>query len=117
MKIHFTIITWLGLFISLSCLQKPVVQAQEVKPFENNDRVVFLGNSITDGGHYHSYIWLYYTTRFPEMDLTIENAGIGGDRVIEMVKRLDGDVFSRRPTVLVTTFGIDRKSTRLNSSH
>lgn len=39
---------------------------------------VFLGNSITDGGHYHSYIWLYYMTRFPYMDLRVMNAGIGG---------------------------------------
>src|SRR5690606_17996100 len=81
--------------------------AQEIQPFESNDRVVFLGNSITDGGHYHSYIWLYYMTRFPEMDLTVLNAGIGGDRAVEMVKRLDGDVFSKRPTVLVTTFGMN----------
>src|SRR5690606_11334455 len=74
---------------------------------KNNDRVVFLGNSITDGGHYHSYILLYYTTRFPAMNLSVLNAGIGGDRVGDMVKRLDGDVFSKRPTVLVTTFGMN----------
>lgn len=83
------------------------VQAQEIKPFKPGDRVVFLGNSITDGGHYHSYIWLYYLTRFPRMDVTFLNAGIGGDRVIEMLRRLDGDVFGKRPTVLVTTFGMN----------
>ena len=43
--------------------------AQTVAPFKDGDRAVFLGNSITDGGHYHSYIWLYYMTRFPYMDL------------------------------------------------
>ena len=32
--------------------------AQTVAPFKDGDRAVFLGNSITDGGHYHSYIWL-----------------------------------------------------------
>ena len=36
-------------------------------PFQKGDRVVFLGNSITEGGHYHSYIWLYYITHFPEL--------------------------------------------------
>jgi hypothetical protein len=40
-------------------------QAQSIEPFKDGDRAVFLGNSITDGGHYHSYIWLYYMTRFP----------------------------------------------------
>jgi len=81
--------------------------AQQITPFKENDRVVFLGNSITDGGHYHSYIWLYYMTRFPDMRFTILNAGVGGDRAEEMFKRLDGDVFSKRPTVLITTFGMN----------
>ena len=81
--------------------------AQQVSPFKENDRVVFLGNSITDGGHYHSYIWLYYMTRFPEMNLTVLNAGVGGDRAEEMFKRLDGDVFPKNPTVLITTFGMN----------
>lgn len=81
--------------------------AQQISPFRENDRVVFVGNSITDGGHYHSYIWLYYMTRHPEMNLLLQNAGIGGDRVIEMVKRLDADVFSKQPTVLITTFGMN----------
>lgn len=101
MKMKNLILFYL-LFLSAS-----VTIAQEITPFKNGDRVVFLGNSITDGGHYHSYIWLYYMTRFPEMRLTIMNAGIGGDQAIDMVRRLDGDVFSKRPTVLITTFGMN----------
>lgn len=81
--------------------------AQQISPFKDGDRVVFLGNSITDGGHYHAYIWLYYLTRFPEMKLKIFNAGIGGDRVVDMLRRLDGDVFNKQPTVLITTFGMN----------
>jgi len=83
------------------------ISAQQVSPFKEGDRVVFLGNSITDGGRYHSFIWLYYMTRFPDMPLTIMNAGIGGDTAYDMNKRLDGDVFSKRPTVLVATFGMN----------
>ncbi len=97
-----TIITLLllsHLFVSLN--------AQQVKPFKDGDRVGFLGNSITDGGHYHSYIWLYYMTRFPDMRLTVLNMGIGGDKASDMVRRLDGDVFSKRPSVLITTFGMN----------
>ena len=107
MKNYRSKIAWLQLFVAFFFLQGTVTQAQEIKPFVNNDRVVFLGNSITDGGHYHSFIWLYYMTRFPAMNLSVFNAGIGGDRVVEMVRRLDGDVFSKQPTVLVTTFGMN----------
>lgn len=81
--------------------------AQTVAPFKDGDRAVFLGNSITDGGHYHSYIWLYYMTRFPYMDLRVMNAGIGGETAGDMYKRLDGDVLSKRPTVLTVTFGMN----------
>lgn len=84
-----------------------ILKAQEITPFKEGERAVFLGNSITDGGHYHSYIWLYYMTRFPDMRLTVLNAGIGGDKASDMLVRLDGDVFSKRPTVLITTFGMN----------
>lgn len=83
------------------------VGAQEIAPFKDGDRVVFLGNSITDGGLYHSYIWLYYMTRFPEMNLKIMNGGIGGDTAYDMYKRLDDDIFSKEPTVLAVTFGMN----------
>ncbi len=81
--------------------------AQTVKPFKEGDRAVFLGNSITDGGHYHSFIWLYYMTRFPDMHIRVFNGGIGGDTAYDMNKRLDGDIFSMNPTVLMVTFGMN----------
>lgn len=81
--------------------------SQTVKPFKEGERAVFLGNSITDGGHYHSYIWLYYMTRFPNMNLRVFNGGIGGDTAYDMNKRLDGDIFSLNPTVLMVTFGMN----------
>ena len=70
--------------------------AQTVKPFKEGDRAVFLGNSITDGGRYHSFIWLYYMTRFPNMPIRVFNGGIGGDTAYDMNKRLDGDIFAMK---------------------
>ncbi|GAB1416808.1 SGNH/GDSL hydrolase family protein [Paludibacter sp.] len=81
--------------------------AQVVSKFKKGENVVFLGNSITDGGHYHSYIWLFYMTRFPDMPIRIQNAGIGGNTAADMLKRLDGDVFSKKPTTLVVTYGMN----------
>lgn len=89
------------------CLIWNTAFAQTVKPFEEGERAVFLGNSITDGGHYHSYIWLYYMTRFPNMNLRIFNGGIGGDTAFDMDKRLDGDIFNLNPTALMVTFGMN----------
>jgi hypothetical protein len=83
------------------------VNAQSIAPFHTGDRVVFLGNSITDGGHYHSYIWLYYMTHFPNTRITCINAGIGGDNVKQMSDRFDTDVLPMKPTVLTLTWGMN----------
>lgn len=81
--------------------------AQQIKPFHQGDRIAFLGNSITDGGHYHSYVWLYYMTRFPNERIEIFNSGIGGDVIKMMYDRLDDDVLTHHPDVIVLTFGMN----------
>jgi len=83
------------------------VQAQGIAPFRKGDRVAFVGNSITDGGHYHSYIWLYYMTHFPKMRLWMANCGVGGDTAKEILARFDDDVLAKEPTVLTFTFGMN----------
>lgn len=84
------------------------VQAQKNIPaFKKGERVVFVGNSITHGGHYHSFIWLYYMTRFPNEPVTIMNAGIGGDSAWDIKKRLEEDIFSKNPTYMTMTFGMN----------
>lgn len=68
-----------GLHVLCALLVCVQIQAQKLPtPFQKGDRVVFLGNSITEGGHYHSYIWLYYVTRFPESRIHVYSAGTGG---------------------------------------
>ena len=81
--------------------------AQTEAPFKAGDRVAFVGNSITDGGHYHSYIWLYYMTHFPNARITCFNVGIGGDWVGQMYDRLDDDALSKNPNVLTLTWGMN----------
>lgn len=98
-------IFWL---LSLICLSCGCLQAQTAIPrFEKGERVVFVGNSITHGGHYHSFIWLYYMTRFPDLPITIMNAGIGGESAWDIKDRLDYDVFDRKPTYVTLTFGMN----------
>jgi lysophospholipase L1-like esterase len=81
--------------------------AQKIAPFHSGDRIAFVGNSITDGGHYHSYIWLYYMTHFPNMRITCFNTGIGGDDMSQIYNRFDDDVFAKNPTVLTLTWGMN----------
>ncbi len=98
------IIVFTSSLLLIFCL---FAKAQDNRPFKEGDRIVFDGNSITHGGHYHSYVWLYYMTHFPNRRIQIFNCGIGGDVAGDMYKRIGSDVFSKKPTVIFLTFGMN----------
>ncbi len=77
------------------------------RPFENGDRVCFIGDSITHGGLYHSYITLFYTTRFPERKLKTFNCGISGDSANGATRRFDWDVAIHSPTISTIMMGMN----------
>jgi lysophospholipase L1-like esterase len=91
-------------FLTSGCMLS--LQAQ-VAPFKKGDRVAFVGNSITDGGHYNYYICLYYMTRFPGQRIDVFNVGIGGDVAEQIYSRFDGDLLPKKPTVVALTFGMN----------
>ena len=45
----------------------------------DGDRVAFLGDSITEGDKYTTYLQAYALTRHPQWKLTFRNVGLGGD--------------------------------------
>ena len=47
--------------------------------FQDHDKVVFLGDSITEQKLYTTYIEAYAVTRFPKLKLAFANRGWGGD--------------------------------------
>jgi lysophospholipase L1-like esterase len=83
------------------------VGQQTIPPFSAGERVALVGDSITHGGHYHSYIWLYYMTRFPSMPVTLINCGVGGDEARSILDRWDWDIARRNPTYITLTFGMN----------
>lgn len=95
------------LIICTFCFLLFPARAQQIPSFKPNDRIVFLGNSITEGGHYHSYIWLYYMTHFPKLPLRLYNGGIGGDCVSQLSFRFDTDIKVKKPTYLICSFGMN----------
>lgn len=75
-----------------------------VKP---NDRVLFLGDSITEQYQYSTDIELYLTTRFPAWNLTFINAGISGDTAQGGRNRFQEHVLAEKPTVITINFGMN----------
>lgn len=75
--------------------------------FQKGDRVVFLGDSITEQYEYSSDIELYLTTRFPEWKIFFLNAGIGGDTANGGAKRFQKQVLDEKPTAITINFGMN----------
>jgi lysophospholipase L1-like esterase len=75
--------------------------------FKEGDRIVFLGDSITEQYQYSTDIELYLTTRFPKWKLTFINAGIGGDTATGGANRFLNHVLAEKPTALTINFGMN----------
>jgi hypothetical protein len=81
--------------------------AHAASVFKYNDTVCLVGDSITHSGPYHSYVLLYYATRFPQMRIKFINCGISGDSASGMMGRLQKDVFSNNATVATLSAGMN----------
>lgn len=85
----------------------------------DGQRVVFFGDSITQGGTYVQLIDLYLTTRFPERVIEVINHGISSETVSgtseldhtprrpDAHKRFARDIAAWKPDVLVACFGMN----------
>src|SRR5262249_37892282 len=75
--------------------------------FQKGDRIVFLGDSITEQYQYSTDIELYLTTRFPKWNLVFLNTGIGGDRAVGGARRFKNHVLAEKPTAGTLDFGMN----------
>jgi Lysophospholipase L1 and related esterases len=88
--------------------------------------IVFLGDSITHGSFeiymdkdgsiagvydhdsvYHTRLKQMINTVFPSIPINIINSGIGGETAEQGLKRLERDVLSYTPTLVVVCFGLN----------
>lgn len=90
-----------------SSKKKPLSKAS----LKKNDRIVFLGDSITAAGiKENGYITLSsqaITKAYPKLGIEVIGAGISGHKVPDCQKRLDRDVLQKKPTVVVIYIGIN----------
>ncbi|GAA0715803.1 SGNH/GDSL hydrolase family protein [Dactylosporangium roseum] len=85
--------------------------------FEAGQRVVFIGDSITDcgrrdahapyGNGYMSLVRAFITARRPDVPLTWVNRGISGNTVRDLAARWERDVIEQRPDWLSVMIGIN----------
>ncbi len=87
--------------------------AAEEKPLtlKKGDRIVFLGDSITAGGvapkGYVTLIKNQLKEKHADLGIEVIGAGVSGNKVPDLQKRLDKDVLAKKPTVVVIYIGIN----------
>ena len=85
--------------------------ATGIRPFGAEERVAFLGDSITHGGGYVADLQVAWTVRHPEARTVFLNAGIGGDTAKRGFGRVDTDLAAMRPDRVVVMFGMNDVNT------
>ena len=74
---------------------------------KNGDKVVMIGDSITEQHLYSTYVEAWVLTRFPAWDLKFCNVGIGGDNATGGAERFNRDVVGCGATAMTVNFGMN----------
>jgi lysophospholipase L1-like esterase len=99
----------------------PALLAQtDVPLFEPNSRVLFQGDSITDGNRGrngdpnhilgHSYAFLIaarYGASYPERNLVFFNRGVSGNKIPQLAERWQKDTVDLKPNVVSILIGVN----------
>ncbi|HEX4213463.1 MAG TPA: SGNH/GDSL hydrolase family protein [Candidatus Dormibacteraeota bacterium] len=84
--------------------------------FERGQRILFIGDSITDAGRLQSPEWgtgyvhmarALLLSRYPELGLEVLNRGVGGNTVRDLKERWEEDAIALRPDWLSVKIGIN----------
>ena len=110
----------LTLGLALAVAGAGAAEIPEISAFSANARILFQGDSITDGnrgrsadpnhilGHGYAFIVAAkYGAAYPERNLTFMNRGISGNTVLDLQGRWKTDTLDLKPDVLSVLIGIN----------
>jgi lysophospholipase L1-like esterase len=102
---------WLSL-CALAFVAPALGRAEDkAPPLAKGERIIFLGDSITAGGvRPKGYVTLIQTAlagKHKDLGIEVIGAGISGNKVRDLQKRLQKDVLDRKPTLVVIYIGIN----------
>lgn len=98
-------------FLALFAMTILIFTATASAELKKGDRIVFLGDSITEAGAgqggYVTLVREALDKEHKDLGIEIIGAGISGHKVPDLEKRLERDVLSKKPTVVVIYIGIN----------
>lgn len=93
------------------CAGQLAPAADTAPPLKKGERIVFLGDSITQAGvgpkGYVTLIKKQLAEKHPDLGIEVIGAGISGNKVPDLQRRLQKDVLAKKPTLVVVYIGIN----------
>ncbi len=87
----------------------PPVRSAEQHPMpeilEGVHRILFTGDSLTDGSSYPDYVVNTLRRIFPDADFEIHNSAVAGDTAAMLRKRAQADIVNRKPDLTIVCIG------------
>lgn len=97
--------------VGLFALAGNFASAADKVELKKGDRIVFLGDSITQGGTspkgYVTVIKNTLAEKHPDLGIEVIGAGISGNKVPDLQRRVDKDVIAKKPTIVFIYIGIN----------
>jgi len=97
--------------LALCAGQPAPAAAADPPPLKKGERIVFLGDSITQAGvgpkGYVTLIKTRLADKHPGLGIEVIGAGISGNKVPDLRRRLQKDVLAKKPTLVVIYIGIN----------
>ncbi|OWK34836.1 SGNH/GDSL hydrolase family protein [Fimbriiglobus ruber] len=92
------------------CASTPAAET-DGPALKKDERIVFLGDSITQGGvGPHGYVTIIknaLAVKHKDLGIEVIGAGISGNKVPDLQRRLEKDVLAKKPTLVVIYIGIN----------
>jgi lysophospholipase L1-like esterase len=109
----------LGLFATvLSLVGPPPADTPAALQLKEGQKIVAIGDSITQAGGYLRYINRVLAGQYPELKIpAVINKGIGGQKAEDLVKRFERDVIAQKPAYVTLSIGINDVWHRLGAPH
>ncbi|MEA5496276.1 SGNH/GDSL hydrolase family protein [Limnoraphis robusta] len=102
-----------GLILSIPStpIAVELTPAQQVTPLEGKQKIILLGDSITQaGGNYGGYVWLmqqYLNTLYPQSKIQLIQAGVSGQTSGDLQVRFQQDVLEKQPDLVTINVGVN----------
>lgn len=97
--------------LGIALMSTVVAGVRGGEPLKAGETVVFLGDSITQAGAGPGGYVTLFTEQLrqqkPDLDVEVVGAGISGNRVPDLERRLEKDVLAKDPDVVVIYIGIN----------